>query len=217
MIVLVEIRGMSIGILLYGQYGTLLSLFSFYALSVLKNSLTYKVFYLLGFVLGFVTIFISASRSPFLALLISMLVFSFLKNKGKGLIFIGIFTIIFAVFYRYNDCTKHVFWKSFLDRLLNAMHSENARIGIYRFALEEFVDNPVFGNAFLIQNIHARGSYPHNLIIEVLMATGIVGFIVFTSWWKNVWVIVFIFLRMRYLMFGFLWELYNFLFFQCFP
>src|SRR5690606_15898431 len=45
---------------------------------------------------------------------------------------------------------------------------------LWAAAVEEFVEYPFFGG-----RIEVSGTYPHNIFLEILMATGIIGFILF--------------------------------------
>jgi O-antigen ligase len=176
---------LEIGILLFGQYGASLSILSLFLL--IKEKFTIKSFiYIVGFIIGFIAIFISASKSPFLALLAVVTIFIILRYRGfKTAIIIGFFGLFF--FYYFLDIISLLngyFNSSFLDRLLYLIEvgGDPARVSLFKSGLNEFINNPFFGNAMLIQESSFAGSYPHNLIIESFMTTGFFGGILFLGW-----------------------------------
>lgn len=175
---------LEIGILLYGQYGTTLSILSFYMLVVKKINLRWFI-YLVGFIVGFITIYISASRSPFLALLLCMMLFMIVRYGGLKsiLIITSCGLVLYLSFFQIMSLIGEYFQSSFLIRLELALEEGNSgREDFLYQGFDEFINSPFFGNAFLIQNgVHA-GSYPHNLILEAFMATGFFGGIIFFIW-----------------------------------
>ena len=52
---------------------------------------------------------------------------------------------------------------------------DEVRETLLKASFHEFLQSPILGNAFLIQNYQFEGSYPHNSIVESLMATGAIG------------------------------------------
>jgi O-antigen ligase len=177
--------GLEIGVLLYGQYGTTLCLLSLFML--MKNSVTLKsIFYIVGFIIGFITIFVSASRSPFLALIIATLMFIFIRKGGVRTLFVSLILFCFFYFFFFDiaQLLNNYYPSSFLGRLLYAVNEgeSGGRESLFAHGFNEFIDNPFFGNAMLLQTGLNRGKYPHNLIIEAFMATGFLGGIIFTLW-----------------------------------
>ena len=50
---------------------------------------------------------------------------------------------------------------------------------LFDSAIRQFKEHPIFGDAFVTKYFNLYNSYSHNLILDVLMATGIIGFIFF--------------------------------------
>src|SRR5690606_13694819 len=48
--------------------------------------------------------------------------------------------------------------------------------------IKQFLQSPLVGDSFLISEGEFRGYYPHNLILESLMTTGIIGTFFFFIW-----------------------------------
>ncbi len=176
-----SVGDLEIGVLLYGQYGTTFSLLSLYRLYHSKGTLN-KLFSVFGYFIGFITIFISASRSPLLALLLVTLFFLY-KRFGKART-IGIVSIIsifiYVTFFDIVDFLNIYFKSNFLDRIVYAMKGvDSGRGNLIGTGIKEFIDNPFIGNAFLLQSGPSAGIYPHNLIVEAFMALGVIGGFIF--------------------------------------
>ena len=55
--------------------------------------------------------------------------------------------------------------------------SSTVRLSIWQDTFNQFLSKPIFGNSLESENIHF---HPHNVLLEVLITTGIIGFIPFT-------------------------------------
>lgn len=174
---------LNIGIILFGHYGATLAILSVYRLAREKTNLTSKVFYIFGFIIGFVGIFVSASKGPFVALILVLVLFFILwYGSVKSAFIIAFFAILLSLYYiEIVSFLNQYFNSNFLDRLLYTVEvgEDEARGSLLSVAFNEFVENPFFGNAMLIQKDGITGSYPHNIIVEAFMATGFFGGMVF--------------------------------------
>ncbi len=175
----------NIGILAFGQYGATLSILSVYCIARDKLNLKSNLFYVFGFIIGFSSIIVSASKSPFLALIAVLLLFSILRYGNFKSAFIIAFGGLLISFYFieilsvFND----YFNSNFIYRLFYAMEEgDSSRESLVNFAFNEFIENPLFGNAMFIQSGDFTGSYPHNFIVEAFMATGVLGGAIFLGW-----------------------------------
>lgn len=177
---------MSIGVLVFGQYGTTLSLLSlFYMVRGLKKN-TNLIFYIIGFLIGFLAIFISASKSPLLALILVSLLFVILWFGGlKSFFFLAISSLVLYIFF--TDIIyflSNIFKSGLIERILYAIEvgGDKTRENYMITAINEFVNNPFFGNAILIQEYSVAGNYPHNIIVEAFMSLGFLGGIIILFW-----------------------------------
>ena len=161
----------------YGQMGCTLSLVALYGF--LNRTFKYsKLVYPLLFVLGVVSIMKAGSRSPVVVLLAVSIFYFFAKAgffKGLALIFSAAF-----VFYLSLDFLvelSEAMDSSIVSRLLSAIETgeTSGRDAIYENAMGHFLENPIFGNFYLIPSGVGMGGYPHNFIIEVFMTNGIIG------------------------------------------
>ncbi|WP_370895430.1 O-antigen ligase family protein [Chryseobacterium gossypii] len=167
-----NVGDLEIGVLVYGQYGTMLALLSIYKLVTGKNKL-FSIIYILGIAIGTLTIFVSASRSPFIALILSTIYFFIMKKGTKGVFYLSIPAFFIGTFFfEIMDFFGSLFKSNFLQRLASTFEKDNEREKLYNVALNEFMDHPFLGKHFVIQTNPYMGSYPHNLFIEGFMATG---------------------------------------------
>lgn len=176
-----DVGDLDIGVLLYGQYGATMCILSMYQFFTTRRALT-KLLYSIGYLVGFLAIFISASRSPLLALFLVTIVFVLTRTgKTKALFFISFLGLLGYFFF--IDILSFIgtyINSNFLDRIIYALEGvSTGRQSLFQTAFMEFVDAPFFGSAFLIQTGNAVGIYPHNLIIEAFMALGFIGGILF--------------------------------------
>jgi hypothetical protein len=144
-----------------------------------KTRLETVVYFLLSF-LGISNVLLSASRGPFLALVISIVFIislAVVPARRSNLPDFG--TVIFYLSFPIL-CVMTLFLstETFLfDRLVSFFGDQTSRTSearSYSFenAFQDFVDSPFIGNQFVgtLDNF-----YPHNIPLEVLMSTGVVG------------------------------------------
>jgi len=55
---------------------------------------------------------------------------------------------------------------------LDTFTSSEARVGYARRAFDQFLQDPIWGHAVVEE---VSGTYPHNIVVETLMATGLTG------------------------------------------
>lgn len=178
--------GLNVGIISFGQFGATLSILSVFLFAREKDSIKNRLFYLLGFAIGFLGIFVSASKSPLLALILVLVLFLVLwYGSLKSTLIFGISgLILYAFFIDIVTFLNNYFHSSFLTRILYAIEvgGDITRERYLVAAVNEFYENPIIGNAILIQESISAGNYPHNLIVETLMATGVIGGVVLIIW-----------------------------------
>jgi O-antigen ligase len=133
---------------------------------------------LAGLLIGICPFLIGGSRGPILALIIPLII-AFLSRitfsiKKKSIKYVILLIIALA-------SALAIFGSIAFDRLnhifvdLAAKSGDVRRLWIWETAFKQFLQSPVFGDSIQVQGV----DYPHNLIIEVLMSTGIAGFIPF--------------------------------------
>ncbi|WP_170828470.1 O-antigen ligase family protein [Chryseobacterium soldanellicola] len=162
----------------YGLSSVLVGLFSYLFLKKKQK------IYLLAIILGAIPMFFSAARSPVLALFVVFLVFLILKNEKKywaySLITVILSIILLFVIYKSGLGDNIVFFK----RINEAIFERDASGRSYYLnkGIDIFINNPWLGGRVLFED----GMYPHNLFVDVLMSTGLVGMILFIIYFKFV-------------------------------
>jgi O-antigen ligase len=96
-----------------------------------------------------------------------------IKKKGKIIFAIICLSIIFSV-------TAENFSKGFINRISMTQERVESgteiRLSLWGSCIQQFVENPVFGNSLNNERFNA---FPHNILLEVLITTGIIGFVPF--------------------------------------
>ena len=125
-----------------------------------------------------VPFFLGSSRGAFLALLVTLFVILFMNLSGNKLSMI--ITISCLLFFSLSVSTY--LGSNLFDRVAS-MESDYAsgsnsaiRVDIWKASFYQFLSNPLFGNSLASD---FKGYKPHNIFLEVLVATGIIGFVPF--------------------------------------
>lgn len=170
-----------------GYYGELLALAAIYFLSFRKDSR--KLLFTALLLLGLFNLVLGASRGPFLNFLISgfvMLSYRFIRSRSKVVFFAKVVAIALVVgstaVYLVGNNFKAEDFSMFnrVNKFLNERKESKKEYRDYQFlsAWNDFLDSPVIGKQFVgtYDNF-----YPHNIIVEIFMATGILGALLFYS------------------------------------
>lgn len=159
----------------YGQLGATLSMMSFYFL-LFKDKTIPLPFLISGFILGILTIVVGTARSPFLSLIIVYSYFLIVNRQLKPILYFILAFITFVIaLYFYKELGYSGI--KFADRTYNwFFNGDNSlRTPLYTRAIEIIKSHPIFGGRVLYEN----GSYPHDIFLEILMATGFFGFVLY--------------------------------------
>lgn len=147
------------------------------------KSLSYKLYIYIVLLLSSVLFLVGASRSSVIALFLSLLVlflYSSVKNKIKIFTYAIISIPVFIFLLEYTG-------SSIFERSSSTANNGDSggRFELWNAALDNFYLNPIFGNYIELvnapgySNIGVGNMYPHNMFVEVLMSTGVVGFFIF--------------------------------------
>jgi O-antigen ligase len=144
------------------------------------SSLVAKTFRWLIIVTSVVVIVASASRGPILAALMTALVYSFVRRKRRrlalgvlllrlGLLAAAVAGVVVAVNYLEEEG-----YISLMERFADTLEDVAAqeRIAMAVGAWTQFTEHPLLGSSFVELRFY---TYPHNIVLESLMATGVVG------------------------------------------
>ncbi|WP_153937404.1 O-antigen ligase family protein [Riemerella anatipestifer] len=156
----------------YGHYGTSLALISLYFL-LFSNT---KSIYFIGLLLGLLTIFLSTARSPILAFAVVSFFFVLMKKRRKFLIIYFILFVLSIIGIYVYGRRGYVDFQ-FLNRTYNWLFlgDNSLRTPLFQKAIKYFRNNVLIGDRVFFEN----GFYPHNIFLELLMATGILGLVLY--------------------------------------
>ncbi len=140
-----------------------------YKLIILKVPPKEKIILWAGIIFGFIMFLLGSSRGSVVALLLTLPLFILYSPAKKKiqltfLAFLAVPVIAWAI---------TASGSSIIERIGGTAEDEGGGRGtLWDIALDHFFEYPIFGG-----RIEIGGIYPHNFVIEILMATGIVGFL----------------------------------------
>ena len=147
----------------FGQMGVILVAISISYL--IKSKYIYKLILYSLIILGILNIALAGSRGPLIELGLVLILFIYSKyNQFNKFYFYSILvSLIFVILY-YSQYL--IYFDTAISRLESSGQEE--RNTLFNDAFNNIISNPIFGNL-------AIGSYPHNLLIESIMALGLFG------------------------------------------
>jgi len=171
----------TINSIMYGQTGCALALISVYGIA--KSPAKFKKFlFFLTLILGLISVAKAGSRSPVIVFGLVTIIYLITRlGKVKGVLLVTSFT--FLVFLLIQPIMK--FMESIGSTLTNRLTSmivdkeSSGRDVIYANTWKIIKEHPLFGSFYVIPKGPGAGGYPHNVILEVFMATGLVGGLLF--------------------------------------
>jgi len=155
-------------------YGAALNLsLIFCYISDLKwKNINFKVYILINLILSLFIFFIGSTRGALLALALSLL-YLLITRKGISKVKYLISGVFLApvLVYLFNLSGSNL-----LERTQSSIDKgdNSGRDSLWNDAWIEFLNSPFFGG-----DIEVSGIYPHNLFLEILMATGFLGLFIF--------------------------------------
>jgi len=163
----------------FGQCSVTLIVFSTY-LALRTESRRVMIILAISAIPGFIVFAATASRSPVLSLLVcfAFLGYAGIKRGANWKILLGLLALTIIIPVGIGELMSS--GSALTTRIQSSIGDARAgieldRITLWRLALLQFLDNPLFGRGLDI----IGAGYPHNLAIEALMVTGVVGGAVF--------------------------------------
>ncbi|WP_440885587.1 O-antigen ligase family protein [Vibrio campbellii] len=132
-----------------------------------------------AFIISVLILFLSGSRGALLSFTVVCSIALLRKFSLTRVIFVSC-VLIFVVFS--VNSIMSIIWNDFslVERLAKTGGDEdqsaNIRYQLYNNALEQFYNNPLFGD-YSVEREYMF--YPHNVILELLMSVGVIGAILF--------------------------------------
>lgn len=143
-----------------------------------KTSRFLKLTLIFLIVLSFVPFLFGASRGSLVAITIP-LCFAIYNSTFKYRLRALILTIglLFGLFF-FDSYFESGLFNRFqdLDSSSSNYDDSSIRLIIWKDSFNQFLNNPIFGDKLAVDNWK---NYPHNIIVEVLQTTGVVGFVAF--------------------------------------
>ncbi len=127
------------------------------------------------FAIGLVIILYAGARQMIISIFLILLLWTVLHFKKTGWIIAAAMILALPVIYTASTSLSSLF-----ESTVEEGYVEGGGRGLWLMAgVQLFLENPVFGVGFGRYNLLGNyETYPHNLFVEVLCETGIVGFIV---------------------------------------
>lgn len=166
--------------------------FALYLLVNFKNNLVKKVFYITSIFIISPVLFLSGSKKALFVLLFGILYIFITHKTDKKIIFRkskGILlsvTLLYLVYWLLNNVSA--FW--YIGQRVNEMFAtfqgqgvsstDLSRINMIKSSIEHFKNAPLLGNGIAHSKV-VFGTYSHNNYVEILMNTGVVGFLIYYS------------------------------------
>lgn len=126
-----------------------------------------------------IPLFLGASRGPVLAIVAGVVVVAFLKISIKSVWRIAIVGIgVFAMAFYSSDNLSLALVQRVLSigSDIQSNSSSAMRLEIWALAADQIGTAPLFGSSLQLDSV---AFHPHNIFLEVLIATGVVGFLPF--------------------------------------
>lgn len=144
-----------------------------------KTSKSIKILSNIAILLSVLPFFLGASRGGIIALFIPFILLAMFQLSIKNsLRYIGLFIILISALIFLDD----YFQSGLLNRFFSTSEAIESgggsaiRLLMWKTSLTQFFSNPIFGDKL---NTEYFNHYPHNIFLEVLQTTGLLGFIPF--------------------------------------
>ncbi len=145
-----------------------------------KTNLLQKVLLFSGIVLSIIPFFLGASKGSLIAIFVVLFLNAlYSSSAGRRIKFLTFFVVLFFIIiyleqYFGGGLTDR-FYK--LQEDFDSGESSAVRLTIWKSSWNQFIDNPLFGDKLAVEGWK---NYTHNIVLEVLQTTGIIGFIPFS-------------------------------------
>lgn len=165
----------------YGHLGVMGIYISLFLLINKKTNLLFKILLVLITVIAIYSVLRAGSRGPFVGLLIVLFFWIFARGKNFILgVFIALFLAILVFVFMENILNLIGNIAPLMEnRLRYTLQGDNSgRDELYKTALKAFYQNPILGKQYAIPDPGGTPNYPHNIMLDAIMALGILGGII---------------------------------------
>ena len=171
----------TINSIMYGQTGCALALISLYGIANGPSKMR-RLLFLLTMFLGLISIAKAGSRSPVIVFALVSIIYLLTRlGKFKGTLIISCFAFMLFFFIQPIMAFLESIGSTITNRLTNMIveKESSGRDLIYSNTWNLIQEHPLFGSFYVIPKGPGAGGYPHNFLLEVFLATGIAGGILF--------------------------------------
>jgi O-antigen ligase len=161
--------------IIFGNLASYLLVISFLKFLRFNNSWAILVLLVIAICMALTNLFIAASKSPIIFTILSLFLMTifYIRKKNIKAVILLILTIAIGISSIFVLGLQDIFLLTLLR--FSEISSDNSsveRLDQLMGGLNQFLKNPLFGD-FLEERVSRE--YPHNLVLESFMATGIVG------------------------------------------
>ncbi len=171
----------TINTITYGISGCALCLVSVFGFTEYKKT-AIRLALILTFIIGFISIAKAGARSPVVVLAL-VSIFFLMARMGSLKGFVILFVMVAFVLIFLNPITELLqsLGSGLADRLTKMIvqRDTSGRDVIYKNVINIIESSPITGAFYLVPSGPGVGMYPHNYLLEVFMATGLIGGIPF--------------------------------------
>ena len=158
-----------------GHLGLTTLIMSLYALGRYKNNLL-RIGIIAIMLIAFIVLLRAGSRGPILAAIVIFATYLITRTKN---IILSLIFIIFALLVWYLLRDNIIQLVSDISPILKQRLFERAnqisdRTPLYEYAVNAFLDNPIFGKSFAVY-MSGFMTYSHNIILDSIMQLGMIG------------------------------------------
>lgn len=176
-----QLGNASLNSISFGHLGGTALIISLFLMLTKNLGFVYKFLLFCIATLGLYNLIKAGSRGPILSIVVVLFVWSFLSSRNRLIAYLKILVL---------SITLYIFFESFLGYIgdISPLLEERLRLTIYEgnssnrddlfyLGWSAFLESPIFGSQFAIFNYMISGDfiYVHNIILEALMSTGILG------------------------------------------
>lgn len=122
--------------------------------------------------ISFVLFFLGATRGALVAVFLSLIIILYFGDAKKRFMFLTLILFASPVVIAVLNFTGSSLFKRTSNSIKDG--DTSGREVLWQDAYKEFINYPILGG-----RIEVSGIYPHNIFLEILMATGVIGFILF--------------------------------------
>ncbi|WP_346861023.1 oligosaccharide repeat unit polymerase [uncultured Draconibacterium sp.] len=179
-----------------GRFSISIFIIAFYVF-LKEKKVSYRILSVFSMLLCLLVAALTGSRGPFVTLALVILFFFLVQKNTKNVLRFMVVSLLLFVLLKgtiLNFLESR--GASIFIRMEQAIYEQNfsGRTQKYLDALHSFQENPIFGHYFVLDKGENAGGHPHNLLLEVLITTGLLGIIPFlyillSNLKKSVWVI----------------------------